>query len=600
MPHPPKNRIPKSLQPSPWIIVGSVVILLITVIVLAVQNYKREEHYIARILGEKGAALIKTVEAGARTGMKRMMWGGDQVQYLIEEAAVAQDVLYITIYDEDGRVLAASDKTRIGTLAPDHPEPAAADPPGTTQWQVVDTADGHRSFEVFKRFRPLNGRGPWHRGRRERGGRHHGMMGAGRDHDAPIPGIDRQTIPVIVVGLDPAPYESARYTDIRNTVIISGVLVILGFAGFISMYWMQSYRITRKRLQDTSAIAEEVMTSLPVGLIATDDSGRIAFFNSAAERITGLNLSAARGKPPRTILPDEVCELSTELDRGDTVFEREMTCEFVKNRLVPVSVSASRIINEEGHFVGQVLILRDLGEIRKLQETLRRQEKLAAIGGLAAGVAHEIRNPLSSIKGIASYFKKKFSHVSEDKEAAEVMIQEVDRLNRVISELLDFVRPTDLHVKEADMNGIIEHAIRLIRTEAAAQEIEIQLDLAPAPLTAQVDADRFSQCFLNLYLNALQAMAPGGRLKVTSARLEDQSIKIDIADNGRGIEPGNLEKIFNPYFTTKASGTGLGLTIVNKIIEAHNGQLKVHSTEGKGTVFSILLPGPETGLYGYA
>jgi len=267
-----------------------------------------------------------------------------------------------------------------------------------------------------------------------------------------------------------------------------------------------------------------------------------------------------------------------------------MECEFTENKIVPVSISASKIINEEGQFVGQVLIIRDLGEVRRLQDEIRRKEKLAAIGGLAAGVAHEIRNPLSSIKGIASYYKSKFEDGSEDKEMAVVMIEEVDRLSRVISELLEFARPTKLNRKLSDINEILKHSTRLVEQEAAAKKIDIQLNLTSDPVKADVDPDRLTQCFLNLFLNALQAMESGGRLTVSSSTGVNGNIAIDIKDNGSGISAEDLSKIFDPYFTTKPKGTGLGLAIAHKIIEAHRGQIKVRSTIGQGTVFSIILP----------
>jgi two-component system sensor histidine kinase HydH len=399
---------------------------------------------------------------------------------------------------------------------------------------------------------------------------------------------------IILIGLDPKPFEDARKEDIRNTTIISGILVILGLAGFISMFWMQSYRSAKKSLQDTSAIADEVVKSLPVGLIATDKEGKIAFYNSAAERITGLNLSEAQGKDPDIILPNRFCGLTESLDRGESISEKEMECEFTEDRIVPVSVSASKIINEEGQFVGQVLIIRDLGEVRRLQGEIRRKEKLAAIGGLAAGVAHEIRNPLSSIKGIATYFKNKFDENSSDKEMAGVMIQEVDRLNRVISELLEFARPPEIKLKKTDVNSLIEHSVRLIEKEASSKDIAIKLDLSQQPLPAEIDSDRFSQCLLNLYLNSLQAMEKGGQLSIKDSLTDDSHIIIEIKDTGSGIKAENLNKIFDPYYTTKTKGTGLGLAIVHKIIEAHNGNIKVRSAPGQGTTFIIGIPAKKT------
>jgi two-component system sensor histidine kinase HydH len=240
--------------------------------------------------------------------------------------------------------------------------------------------------------------------------------------------------------------------------------------------------------------------------------------------------------------------------------------------------------------VGNILILRDLGEVRRLQEEIHRKEKLAAIGSLAAGVAHEIRNPLSSIKGLASYFGNKFDEGSEDKQAAEVMSQEVDRLNRVISELLDFARPTELRLKPCDINEVIDHSVRLVQQDSKAKNVEIHWSGSEKLPPVLLDADRFSQSLLNLYLNAIQAMDEGGVLSVRSTLGTNNHVQVEVADTGKGITPSDLDKIFDPYFTTKSAGTGLGLAIVHKIVEAHHGQIKVKSTPGQGAAFIITIP----------
>ncbi|WP_197904708.1 ATP-binding protein [Desulfosarcina alkanivorans] len=583
------HRSRTSLHTSPWIIIGSVSILLIVVVVLAYQNYSREKKYMSRILSEKGAAIIKAVEAGARTGMMGMMWGGQQVQTLLEETARLPDVFYISVVNSNGLVLASSNRGLIGTQMSGGLPEKGLNQPEATNWRYKRIDDQRNAFEVYRSFRPVSHRDTWMGDRMRHMMRGRGMM-MGPDNDWFLPSASGDSDQIILVGLDPQPFEEGRKEDIRNTAIISGVLILLGLAGFISMFWMQGYRSAKKSLQDTSAIKDQVVTSLPVGLIATDKDGKIAFYNSAAERITGLDLAQARGKEPDSVLPSHLCGLKESLDLGESINEKEMECEFTENKIVPVSISASEIINEEGQFVGQVLIIRDLGEVRRLQGEIRRKEKLAAIGGLAAGVAHEIRNPLSSIKGIASYYKSKFEDGSEDKEMAGVMIEEVDRLSRVISELLEFARPTKLNKKLSDMNELLKHSTRLVEQEAAAKKVDIQLNLTSDSIEADVDPDRLTQCFLNLFLNALQAMESGGRLTVSSSTGANGNVAIDIKDNGSGISAEGLSKIFDPYFTTKPKGTGLGLAIVHKIIEAHQGQIKVRSTSGQGTVFSIALP----------
>jgi two-component system sensor histidine kinase HydH len=564
--------------------VGAVTILLVIVVVLAIQNINREERYMSQILSEKGAALIKAFEAGARTGMMGMMWGGDQVQNLLEETARQSDILYLMVADRRGLILAHNDRARIGDYTTESILTTALHPGMQEQWRLTDDGSGQRAFEVYRYFNPLANAGFNRPGRRMTGR----MRCWSNDWCSPanVGGTDQ----VIFVGLDVEPFEEARKEDIRNTMVISSVLLLLGFGGFLSLFWAHSYRTTKRSLQDTTAFADEVVTHLPVGLIATAADGKIAYFNSAAAKITDLKPEDARGKDPEEVLPSGLCGLKAFLEQGQLILEKEMECEFSGRNSVPLSVSAAQIVNEEGAFVGNVLILRDLGEVRRLQEEIHRKEKLAAIGSLAAGVAHEIRNPLSSIKGLAAYFGNKFEQGSEDKQAAEVMSQEVDRLNRVISELLDFARPSELNLKPADVNEVIEHSLRLVQQDSKAKNVEVRWSGSEDIPSVLLDPDRFSQSLLNLYLNAIQAMEQGGILSVRSSLGAHNDIEVEVADTGKGINHDDLDGIFDPYFTTKPSGTGLGLAIVHKIIEAHLGQIKVRSTPGKGTAFTISVP----------
>lgn len=580
------------IRTSPWVVIGSVLILMIIVLILAVHNYDREKRYMSRILTEKGAALIMAVEAGARTGMMGTNWGGTQVQALIEQAAQMPDVRFLAVVNKDGVILAHSDPHRVGSRF----DPGdSLNPPASaseTRWRIVQNSKHDRIFEVYKYFKPVSAKDFRMPGCSDpTGGNQTNTMCSESDWCSPADLDNSEHI--IFAGLDAGPFEDARREDIRNTLIISGVLVVLGWAGFISLFWMQNYRSARQSLQDTRALAGEIVRSLPVGLLVTDEEGKISFFNPAAEKITGLNLKAAPGNDPETVLPSAICELRPVLSSGQSVTEKEMDCEFSPGRRVPLSISASPIVNEAGRFVGQVFILRDLEEVRRLQNEIRRKDKLAAIGSLAAGVAHEIRNPLSSIKGIAAYFKGKFSEDSQDTEAADVLIHEADRLNRVVGELLEFARPAALNIRETDVNELLNHSIRLVRQEAAAMGIRIGLNLAYGPLMAWMDPDRFLQCCLNLHLNALQAMEKGGRLMVSSERVATGDVRIVIGDTGTGIRPEDLSRIFDPFFTTKARGTGLGLAIVRNVIEEHHGQIAVDSVAGRGTTFTVTIPQKE-------
>lgn len=251
------------------------------------------------------------------------------------------------------------------------------------------------------------------------------------------------------------------------------------------------------------------------------------------------------------------------------------------------------------------------GQVRLLEEEVRRREKLATIGTLAAGVAHEIRNPLSSIKGYATYFGQRFGEGSDDRKAAEVMVREVERLNRVITDLIGLSRPSDVRPKAAALAGTVAHVLRLIKQDAEKRGVRIVCHVPDSLPPAWMDPDRFGQALLNICLNALDAMPDGGTLRLAARAVPAGSgqapaggtaplwLALAVEDTGKGIGPEQLRHIFDPYFTTKGHGTGLGLATAHKIMEALGGKIDVISTPAgadasgvSGACFTLWLPSP--------
>jgi two-component system sensor histidine kinase HydH len=316
--------------------------------------------------------------------------------------------------------------------------------------------------------------------------------------------------------------------------------------------------------------------------------------NNACEKMLRISCLESVSRYAADILPPQLVALSQEALRSSEILIREIDVP-VQGKNMLFETSASVLHDDDGHFLGYIILLRDITEIRHLKREMQRKERLASLGSLAAGVAHEIRNPLSSIKGFATYFKERYKDVPEDKDTAEIMIREVERLNRVIGQLLEFARPMNVQQRTIDVNGILRHSLGMIRKQAASQGITIDAqDLADEPVYAYIDQDRIGQVLLNVYLNAVEAMANGGVLKIWIERDEvNDTIAINVSDTGCGIPGADIGRVFDPYFTTKQSGTGLGLAIVHKIVEAHGGQVKIASTEEKGTTVSLILPAKE-------
>ena len=399
---------------------------------------------------------------------------------------------------------------------------------------------------------------------------------------------------IIFVGLDMSPIEEAHRADVRHAVIMGAILLLVGFAGFTLLFLVQSYRSTRASLSRIKAFSDNVVENVPIGLLALDDQGKIAAFNRGAEVILQLNASQVIGQKADRIIPAELlAEIIHSKNRID-VIEKEIECKIADGKMVPLEIGASSLKDENDIFLGNVLLFKDLTEVRTLRREVARSQRLASVGRLAAGVAHEIRNPLSSIKGFATYFKERYPDRPEDQQTADIMIQEVDRLNRVVGQLLEFARPVSIKPKPVSLQTLLDDSIKLIKDQATEKGISIQTQNNIQAAEIRIDPDLINQVLLNLYLNAIDSMEKGGELKVeVTGDGHRRNVVIQVSDTGHGISRENLSKIFEPYFTTKSTGTGLGLAIAHNIIEAMGGKITVESNTEAGTTFTIALPNLE-------
>jgi two-component system sensor histidine kinase HydH len=273
------------------------------------------------------------------------------------------------------------------------------------------------------------------------------------------------------------------------------------------------------------------------------------------------------------------------------VIEQDIECTTLAQTTIPLSLSASTLTDDSGSQLGTVLLFRDLSDVKALQEQIKRAERLASVGRLAAGVAHEIRNPLGSLKGFLQYFQRKLDLQEQDSTYLTVMVKEVDRLNSIISNLLDFARPKEPVFEPADIEELIKHVLTLIESDLQTKQIVLSLDLQQGLPAIRLDRNQITQVLFNIFLNAMQAVEPGGRIEVKAhTHNETDQLELVIADTGRGINSDDLSKIFDPFFTTKKQGAGLGLAIAYTIIEHHQGEITVESTLGLGSTFTIRLP----------
>ena len=570
----------------PWIIIGAVAVMVPIFALMTYENIHRQKENSARLLLEKGAALIRSIEAGTRTEVMGIHWDSFQLQQLLIQTAQQSDIAYLMVTDSRGRIVAHSNPANIGRLHRNGADLAKKKPSSEVTGHLVALAGGGHIFEVMGKFSPTGS--PWNLG-----------PGSSPFHRRFQVLMQRLNVPAsdswhIFVGLDTSTIEAARRADTRQTIVMGVVLLLIGFAGIVLLFLAQSYRTTRASLSKIKAFSDNLVENMPIGLVALDTEKRVAAVNQAASAMLRLLEITARGKHAETILPSQFNELISTLDTASPVSDCQIDCRLADGREIPMELTATMLASDTGVFFGYALLFKDLSEMQALRKEVARSQRLATVGRLAAGVAHEIRNPLSSIKGFATYFKERHPDIDEDQQIAGIMIQEVDKLNCVVGQLLEFARPVKIKRQWTPVKPLIENSLKLVEKTAKDKGIKIDCTLLPETLEGFLDADRMHQVLLNLYLNALDAMGNGGELKVIAKSSPDnQGILIQVVDTGTGIALENLSSIFDLYFTTKPSGTGLGLAIVHNIIEAHHGRITPDSSPDRGTAMTIFLPAPK-------
>jgi two-component system sensor histidine kinase HydH len=554
-------------------------ILLVLISVSTYRNLDRQKTMALNFLHRQGEGLILSLEASARIGMKTLMWQEVSLGSLLQETAKNGDIEYVYIIDEHGTIVHQSDPLKAGVIIDWKPDITAE---GQIDSRIKTIPGSAQIYELAKFFSPMY----------EPTMMHHRNSQMGLDSGHPVNSHSHRG-DTIILGMEMTAYEQARQADIQHAFIMAAIILILGSGALFFIFVIQNYYLVDKTLKQTRDYTREVVANMANGLISIDSKGKIVSFNLLALELLGIKKSEVHGMDLRTLIDFEISGIQRTLMECKSVLDFEIYHQRKAGEIVPLALSATPIKDGNRGCNGAVVVLRDLREIKLLQEQVKRSEKLAAIGELAAGVAHEIRNPLSSIRGFAQFLRHSLKDKPQEKEYAETMVTEVDRINRVVSDLLTFARPMAVEISPTDITELIEHSVRLVEADALSREVNIQMnisDLTKLPL----DANQITQALLNLLLNALQTLSPKGNIEI-GAELDasDSRLHLWVKDDGPGIPITRIEKIFEPFYTTREKGTGLGLAIVHKIVENHNGELSVISPpKGKprGCCFSIIIP----------
>ncbi len=601
-------RKQKLAKVSPWILSAACTLLFLIIGVFAVSNYQREKKLMTEALLQKGITIIRFVMTSSRASLRGnlrnihfAMWEWtDHVQEAVDHASEQPDIRFLGLLDSEGYILASSDSEMLGkkvdasTVVFINSLEEGSSTSG--KYRIArSNIDETFSFQVASVYSPFGIRKLIPR-----------LKEHGLDFDGSVdrllqnhPAYQRLKVQLeelrtnsytLLVELDVSKFNRAVKKQLLQIIFLSVVLLLVGIGGWISLLTLQGLKGSQSRLEKIRAFTDILISSLPVGLVATDSQGNMRICNQSAAKIIGLKERDIVGKSPDKILPKELISI-LERREGQRDFpeQKEIFLTNKKQQTRFLLLAGMSVVDKDERFAGNMLLIQDLSHIKQLEEEVRRNEKLAALGKMAAGVAHELRNPLSSIKGLAVLLKSKFNDQSNEQKNAEILVQEVERLNRSIGELLDYARPYKLEKIKFNLVDVLQKAILLIRMDAEAIKVKIDVKIGENTIQVNGDQDKLNQVFLNLFLNSIQAMPGGGTLTVTAEIVAGRAI-CWVQDTGCGLNQKYASKVFDPYFTTKSDGTGLGLAMSAKIVEEHGGSIEFTSSADVGTTVTVKLP----------
>jgi len=399
----------------------------------------------------------------------------------------------------------------------------------------------------------------------------------------------------LVIGVNLEGYYN-RLSQTRKRIILNySIIMALVLFGIYVIFKLQENYIVKKTLNEMKVYTSKLLETMDNAVISVDNKGNIKTFNRKSEEIFDKKKEEVLNKDCQEVLNLNIL--------GESIFKKcllekknisqEIILEEKGLKKKILDLNTSFLADESGEITGVVAVIRNVTEIKDLNEEVARHKRLAALGKLSAGIAHEIRNPLSSIRGLAQFVYNSFSKTDERKEDLNAIIQEVDRLNKLVVQVLDFAKLQKPNLTRFSLNDLIGKITELFKLEIKDKQIKFSPELSPDISKIQADEDQVRQILMNVIINAIQAIPKKGEIKIKTEKTllkGEPAIKLIIEDSGIGIPEKDFTQIFDPFFSTKDEGSGLGLSIVYKLIEAHQGEIKVESKEGEGTKFVIFLP----------
>ena len=478
------------------------------------------------------------------------------IGYLIQKISQQSGIDYIVLQSMEGIVLASKKVERVLKIEED-PFIQIALTEGIAKSRIT-SFEGEDVLEVVKLF---------------------------KSEEIP-PGIFR-------IGLSLKGYKKVTSSYQKQMILFSIILFILGILTIGVVIINQNYSILDRSYKEIKTLTGNVLEAMHSAVVAVDEEGKIVTLNRLAEDLFGVSRDHAIGQDYDSIFPDDSCLLKQTMERKRTTRDVETEFRTLSGEDKVLIIGTSCLFDEEKKFKGAVAVIHDITELKKYEEEAKRAERLSALGDMAAGVAHEIRNPLNAISITAQRLKSEFVPQKEQEEYTSftrIILDEIKRLDNIINQFLSLAKAQKLNLVPTDMGKFLNEVTNLTEIEAKEKDIHLNREIDKLP-EIKIDPSELKKALLNIMLNGIQAMPSSGTLGIRSYLNNLQrNIIIEVKDSGGGIPKEKLSKIFQPYFSTKEKGIGLGLSIAYRIISDHNGKIEVKSEVGKGTIFTIKLP----------
>lgn len=497
----------------------------------------------------KPGAIVLNVDAQYLLDFRKKVGIGK----ILQDIGNNEGIEHILLQDEDG-IIAASHSVKESEPIEEDPFLQNAYLTDTIHTRV-HSANGKEVFEVVKSF-----------------------------------DVAGEKIGLLRLGLSMNEIHSLNERMVRRSIIISLVLMVISVIVISIIFINQNLQLVSKEYQKIQTYTGNILQNMADAVITTDKNGVITIFNEQSARIFGVKPNEVLGKNLNEIIGGELSVLHDSLKSSNPLENQEIEIELKHGRKI-LSVNTTFINNTQNELEAFTAVIRDLTELRKMENQIKQREKLSAMGELASGVAHEIKNPLNSIYMISQRFRKEFrpeDNVAEYVSLTDALISEIQRVNKIILQFLGFARPPKLNISEVNSKTFIDDVMILFDSQAKEKGINFEV-LQKNEITLKIDRDQMKQALLNILQNSLDATHSGGSIKLQFS-MRNKKAYFEIEDTGEGIPQENLSKIFNLYYSSKQTGTGLGLSIVQQIVSQHNGNISVESHLGKGTKFTIELP----------